>query len=280
MDTLETIKKEKLASLEAIFVDLDDTLLTKDKKLSPRVVKALHELPIPFFFDTGRNDAGIENAVHSLFPNNLRLSLNGNVLVRNHCLVKISGFLPKREAIEAVTLLEENFTPEELACIPYDPLHWYCKNLISPFPESEHKASGTEPLLYGTPSELNKLAIIKILLSGTPEACKKALKILEPYQDKMDIVQNHIDQVELNPLGISKGTGIKEVCRIYSFDPNNCLAMGDSALDLSMFKEAGLKAAVANGEEQVKKQADLLVPSAEEEGPAKLFELIKKAKEK
>ncbi|MDD6240225.1 MAG: HAD hydrolase family protein [Eubacteriales bacterium] len=276
-----SLSQEELASIEAVFSDLDDTLLTSTKELTPRTIRAIGNLPIPFYIDTGRNNDGISRGLLGLNDkNHLRISLNGNVLVRNGVIVKVARYLPKDVSLTILRLLEKSFTPEELAPLPYDPLHYYAKDARSKQVLREYRASKSRPVFYGKEENLYPVKIIKILLNGTEEACKRALSLLNPFQKEVRIVQNHPTQVEVNPLGVTKGTGIEEIASIYGYNLNHCISIGDSALDLGMFRVTGYKATVKNGDEMVKKEANLLLPSNNEEGVATLLEAITEAKRK
>lgn len=44
------LSQEELASVEAVFSDLDDTLLNSTKELTPRTIRAIENLPIPFIW--------------------------------------------------------------------------------------------------------------------------------------------------------------------------------------------------------------------------------------
>ena len=52
------------------------------------------------------------------------------------------------------------------------------------------------------------------------------------------------------------------------------VAVGDNLNDLSMVKAAGLGVSVANGVDALKEAADLVVPSVQEGGVARLIERI------
>jgi len=275
----KTLSEEELRSVEAIFCDLDDTLLPASKRLSKRTIDAIQALVIPFYVDTGRNDAGINRGLLGLDDkNHLRISLNGNVLVRNGVVVKVAKYLPKDTALKILALVDQSFAPEELASIPYDPLHYYAKDLNSPHVYCEKKATHTMPILYGKIENLYSVSIIKILFNGTEESCNRVMRLLDSFQEKVSIVHNHPTQVEINPLGVDKGTGIEEMASIYGYDLRHCVSIGDSALDKGMLAKTGVKAVVSNGEKIVKDVANLLLPSNEEEGVAQLLEAITKAK--
>jgi 5-amino-6-(5-phospho-D-ribitylamino)uracil phosphatase len=75
--------------------------------------------------------------------------------------------------------------------------------------------------------------------------------------------------IELNPLGISKASGLREVCSLLGIDMSQVVAMGDSLNDMTMIREAGLGVAMGNAQDVVKAEADYVTDSNEDHGVAR-----------
>lgn len=71
----------------------------------------------------------------------------------------------------------------------------------------------------------------------------------------------------------SKGIGIKYLRETYGFD--RVVAFGDNLNDLSMFKQADVKVAVANGNSRLKSEANVVIKSNDDDGVAKYLDLIR-----
>lgn len=69
----------------------------------------------------------------------------------------------------------------------------------------------------------------------------------------------------------SKGQALAAVCAQLGIDREQVLAAGDSFNDLSMFEFAGLAVAMDNAHRDVKKQANLVAPSNNDDGVAHLL---------
>jgi Cof subfamily protein (haloacid dehalogenase superfamily) len=87
----------------------------------------------------------------------------------------------------------------------------------------------------------------------------------------LEITNSHPCNLELNPKGISKASGIREVCGMLGITMAEVIAMGDSLNDLSMIREAGLGVAMGNAQEEVKAEADLVTVTNDEHGVAKVI---------
>ncbi|MFV0551425.1 MAG: HAD family hydrolase [Anaerorhabdus sp.] len=77
---------------------------------------------------------------------------------------------------------------------------------------------------------------------------------------------------QVKPAGINKGFGLREVAKQLQLKPSDFLVFGDGTNDISMFQEAGLSVAMANGSEEAKKHAKLICASDDNEGVACFIE--------
>lgn len=88
---------------------------------------------------------------------------------------------------------------------------------------------------------------------------------------KLEMTNSHPKNIELNPQGISKATGLKEICTLIGCRMDEVVAVGDSMNDLSMIREAGLGVAMGNAQEAVKDAADAIAPSNNDHGVAEVI---------
>ncbi|WP_274652486.1 Cof-type HAD-IIB family hydrolase [Paenibacillus humicola] len=76
---------------------------------------------------------------------------------------------------------------------------------------------------------------------------------------------------EMNPAGVSKAAGLRELCAMLGIDMSQVAAMGDSLNDIAMIREAGLGVAVGNAQEAVKEIADAITTGHNEDAVAHLI---------
>ena len=69
-----------------------------------------------------------------------------------------------------------------------------------------------------------------------------------------------------------KKQGVLDTCAYYGISPEETCAIGDGPNDLELFAACGLKIAMANGSEELKKAADIIAGDIDEDGFAKAFE--------
>lgn len=89
--------------------------------------------------------------------------------------------------------------------------------------------------------------------------------------DLLEITNSHPLNIEMNPKGINKARGIRQVCEILGIDMSQVITMGDSLNDAQMIQEAGLGIAMGNAQEEVKRIADRVTVSNEEHGVAQII---------
>ena len=68
----------------------------------------------------------------------------------------------------------------------------------------------------------------------------------------------------------SKALALEKICGFYGISQNEIIAIGDELNDISMLKAAGLSVAMENAADDVKKAADIITASNNDDGFAKL----------
>jgi len=112
------------------------------------------------------------------------------------------------------------------------------------------------------------------------EDAKKAYKILEELgylkQGLAVLVSRHA--VHIMPKDCGKGKGVKRVVEKMGYDMSEVLAVGDAENDLEMIKMAGVGVAVADAQEVLKREADIVAPEPAGKGFAWIAKKVLEAK--
>jgi HAD superfamily hydrolase (TIGR01484 family) len=87
-----------------------------------------------------------------------------------------------------------------------------------------------------------------------------------------ELTNSHPHNIELNPAGVSKASGLRKVCGMLGLDMSQVVACGDSLNDASMIRDAGLGVAMGNAQEEVKRMADAVTLTNEEDGIAHVIQ--------
>ena len=83
---------------------------------------------------------------------------------------------------------------------------------------------------------------------------------------------SEIASLELSALGVSKGLGLKMLCRHLNLPLEQTIAVGDAENDLEALKTAGLGIAMGNAKEIVRQNCDVMVADCDHDGCAEAIE--------
>jgi len=105
---------------------------------------------------------------------------------------------------------------------------------------------------------------------------EKLGRILEELKSlgQFEITNSDPNNLEINPKGVSKASGLREVCARLGIMMEQVAAAGDSLNDLAMIREAGFGVAMGNAQEAVKRAADWITDTNGNGGVAKLIRRI------
>jgi hypothetical protein len=93
---------------------------------------------------------------------------------------------------------------------------------------------------------------------------------------QFEITNSDPHNLEINPKGVSKASGLREICTRLGLTMDQVAAAGDSLNDLAMIREAGFGVAMGNAQDPVKRAADWITDTNVNNGVAKLIRKILK----
>jgi HAD superfamily hydrolase (TIGR01484 family) len=230
-----------------IAVDLDGTLLNEESQISEETAYWLgraQEAGFHVCFATGRGQK-------SSYPFMQQLNLPGPFVFVNGSeiwLTKDQLHLRHTMPVEDVLTLREMAIAEGI-------WYWaYCTDGVYNINNWHPNPHATEWLKFGFNSyDLGILA---------------RLNAKAEQMGRFEITNSDVDNLELNPKGISKATGLQEVCKLLGITMDQIVAFGDSRNDLKMIQAAGLGVAMGNAQDVVKQAADHVTLTNVEHGIA------------
>lgn len=233
-----------------IALDMDGTLLNEKQEISEEnriwMNKAL-EAGITVILSTGRG-------VQKVYPYCDQLRLNTPIVAVNGSEVwKAPRQLLKRHLLDV-----ESIRSLHAMAVRYDTWFW------------SYAVEG----VFNRDQWLDDLHAVQWLKFGYyTENDEHRARILEWLEAEgiYEITNSHPFNLEINPKGISKASGIREVCALLGIGMDEVVAMGDSLNDMAMIREAGLGVAMGNAQEPLKAAADLVTVTNNENGVAKVI---------
>uniref|UniRef100_UPI000B197650 HAD hydrolase family protein n=1 Tax=Paenibacillus dakarensis TaxID=1527293 RepID=UPI000B197650 len=103
--------------------------------------------------------------------------------------------------------------------------------------------------------------------SNDPIKLKRIRQEIESW-GTIEITSSAPVNLELSVKGITKESGMLEVCNMLGIPMSEVIAMGDSENDVKLLKAAGLGVAMGNAGEHIKSIADVVTATNNEDGVA------------
>ncbi|HET7627208.1 MAG TPA: Cof-type HAD-IIB family hydrolase [Bacillales bacterium] len=238
-------------TIRMIALDMDGTLLTNDGKISEANKKAIRSAQAAGIFvtlATGRNMHEIKPYAEQLHLEGPFISINGSVLWRN-----------MTETWKCYTLDAKWVERMRELANQYEARYWG-HSTIGGFRNHDfiEDIDSVEWFKFGFDIE-NAIDRAKIL-----QTLKK--------WDAFEISNSSPTNIEVNPKRVHKAFGLRHVCELLQLPMRQVLAIGDSLNDLQMIKSAGIGVAMGNAQEAVKKAADHITETNENDGVATAIE--------
>lgn len=114
--------------------------------------------------------------------------------------------------------------------------------------------------------EINKMN----LYHATPEGRARTLARLSDLP--LDYTFAETTSLEVTPQGVSKGTGLADLCSVLGISIAEAIGVGDAFNDVPMLKMAGLGVAMGNSNKEALQAADVVVGDNDHDGIAEVID--------
>lgn len=267
--------------VKMIGMDLDGTLLTTKKELTPYTKEVLMRAAkqgIVVMPATGRPLGGVPEELISLPYIHYAVTANGGrvVDVRNgrtmyECLVSASTAGKILDVFEHYDSMREIYY-DGVGYTQEDAVKEIGKYLESP-PMIEYLLA-TRKLVPDIRAKfeeenrsLDKVQGLFVTVEDR-DAAREELKAIPGIEITGALDRN----IEVNAAGVNKGIAMVRLGETLGIAKEEIMAFGDGANDLKMIRSVGIGVAMSNGIEEVKEAADYTALSNDEEGVARFIE--------
>ena len=268
-------------TIRMIGVDLDGTLLNSEKQLTAytrEVLKKAIEQEVAVVVATGRPFSGVPDELKH-FPG-IRYALTANgarILDMQKQKVVYENLLSVESSEKVIDILRKHhaiheFFVDGVGYMNEDGL----KNVYAYF-EDPHMAEYLQSTRIPVKDVKEKLQTMKCevdKLQGIFRNQKDKEEALEELNTLSGIVVTAAmdNNLEINKEGTNKGLGLLQLGKSLGISREEIMACGDGGNDVEMLKEVEFAVAMANGSDPVKKAADFVTVSNDEDGVAKAIE--------
>lgn len=260
-------------AIRLVAIDLDGTLLTSDKQITPRTVDAIAEC-------TSR---GIRVVLASARPPRSvvgfyrQLRLNTSVINYNGALVYDP---PAKEVVH-----HQPLSPDvagqviEFARRRHNGVLVSVEALDKWFTDRYDQRYQTETAKHYVPDTVGPVeswltcAVTKLMFLGPRDVMDDLEQVTVPqFAGKIAMVRTDDDLLQIMHPQVSKRTALDKVCRQYDISPAEVLAVGDAPNDVAMLAWAGIGVAMSNAPESVRQVADYITVDNDHDGAAQAIE--------
>lgn len=262
-----------------LVLDLDGTLLTSRRELSPRTidaVRAASELGTKVVVASAR-------PVRALIPFHTALNLGDPLVALNGCLtydvrrarVRHARAINPTLAVEIVGVMRSR----GLNVIIESAVDWYVDRLDGPIAQDVERGAIVPPTGVGNVDAVigDGMSVYKIMASlADPRHGDQRVALEEwltrTFAQRVTVSVAPSGSAELRALGVSKEAAVAQLAAEWGIRPAETIAIGDDLNDLGMIRWAGIGVAMGNAQAQVKDAAQHVTASNDADGVAAAIE--------
>lgn len=253
-------------------VDLDGTLTTSDKTISPRTRQAVWDAidaGTHIVLASGRPLVGVAPVADSLELDRrggFVACCNGGRIIDWKTKTVWEDLVLPRSAVAISCDIAHDLG---LSAICYDEEQAYSENPDDLYVEQERFNNSSvmnkvDDLAAAITWEPNKMMVV-----GAPDALGPAQHRLERLLDgRATVIRSEPYFIEVVPEGVGKDIGLMKLGGLLNVPRSGTIAVGDGFNDIAMLDYAGLAVAVGNAYDEVKEHADWVAPSNDDDGVA------------
>lgn len=268
-----------------VFIDIDGTLVDDEKRVSTETINFFKELTkkgIYLVLTSGKPYKSIETFSDKCYAVPYLIGSNGAIVRNFKDNINIfSKGIDKSLCLEILNRIHEanlytmvtvggNLIVEEInyGITPKN----RCEVIVTPSIQ-KYILNSNEPILKISVINSDERIVNdfrKTLLTTSGVNILPVEKFKVPKSFWNPVNNNYIvHSVDIMASNVSKKEALKNLCLYLNIDLEDTIGIGDGLNDLEMFQVVGYKVAMANGEEEIKKLADMITLSNNESGVAK-----------
>lgn len=275
-------------AIKVIIMDVDGTLTNSKKQITPKTKEMLIEAQnkgIKLVLASGRPVSGLIGLAKELEMekhHGLLVSFNGSKVV--DCQTKEVLFDQTMRIEDAREVLEHMKNFKVYPMIDkgnylfvndvYKGMITYQNEKIDIF-QYEARGGNFKLCEIEDLSSFVDFPLNKILTAGDPEYLNKHYQdMMEPFKERLNCMFTAPFYFEFTAKGIDKAKALDSVLKPMGFQQEEMVAFGDGDNDATMLSYAGIGVAMDNAQDSLKKIADKITLSNEEDGIAVMLETL------
>jgi Cof subfamily protein (haloacid dehalogenase superfamily) len=258
--------------ISLVVADVDGTLVTSEKVLTPRAaaaVRALHGAGIAFAITSGRPPRGMAMLIEPLALQTPIAGFNGGIFVKPDMTIIEEHVLASDVAKQAVEVILKHRMDAWVYCGN----DWFVRDIKAPHVAREQWTVKFAPTVVDDlTTVLDKAAKIVGVSDDHDLVARCEKDVREALGAKASAARSQPYYLDVTHPDANKGTVVTTLAKWLSVPVEEIATMGDMPNDVVMFRHSGLSIAMGNASAEVQAQAERVTDSYEDEGFAKAVE--------
>ncbi len=255
-----------------VLADVDGTLVTQDKVLTPKARQAVAQLVeagILFAITSGRPPGGMQTLIRDLNITTVIAGFNGGVYSTPRLDPIVMRDLPKDATARTIEIIKKH----GLVAWLYTDTVWYVQDPKGPHVDRESKTVGFGPKVTSDYSAYLAQAAKIVGVGDDLEAVAKCeKKVREELSDHVSAARSQPYYLDVTHPAANKGSVVDFLAAVYLIPKSSIATLGDMPNDVLMFENSGMSIAMGNASKEVQAEANFVTDSNEEEGFAHAIE--------
>jgi len=260
------------AKISLVLADVDGTLVTAEKVLTPRAtaaVMALHAADIAFAVTSGRPPRGMSMLIEPLALRTPVAGFNGGLFVKPDLTIMAQHALPADVAGRALEVILHN----GMDAWVYSGEDWLIRDVTAPHVAREQWTVKFAPTVVDNFNDVIGGAVKIVGISDDHDLVARCEKdAQDALGEKASAARSQPYYLDVTHPDANKGVVVTTLSKLLSIPANEIATIGDMPNDVLMFRKSGLSIAMGNGSPEVQAKADLVTDSHNNEGFAKAME--------
>ena len=259
--------------VQLVIADVDGTLVTKEKILTPRAVASVNKMRdagVKFAITSGRPPLGMAMLIDPLSITEPVAAFNGGVLIQPDLKTVVrENFLPPDVIKKALQLILDH----KLDAWVYTDKDWFVRDVNAPHVAREqwtvkfppkvtkdiHSLTGRIAKIVGVSDDLDLVA-----------RCEKDVQ--DATGDQASAARSQPYYLDVTSPKANKGEVVLAFMDLLKIPAAQIATIGDMPNDVNMFKKSGVSIAMGQASPEVQKAATYVTTSSEDEGFANAME--------
>ena len=258
--------------ISLVVADVDGTLVTADKVLTPRAqaaVKALHAAGVAFAITSGRPPRGMAMLVEPLALQTPVAGFNGGLFVNPDMTIMEEHLLPADVARRAVELIFRL----GMDVWVYSGQDWLIRDPKAPHVAREQLTVEFPPKIVADFGLALDRAVKIVGISNDHELVARCENEVQAALGvAASAARSQPYYLDVTHPDANKGTVVSTLSRSLLAPCAEIATIGDMPNDVLMFRRSGLSIAMGNSSPQVQAEADFVTGAYDDEGFAKAME--------